>query len=798
VSTQDKRWWLWRPPKETKYIGKYIPRRDAAGKAAGWHKYVNDIKLPGMLYAKPLRSPYANCVIRNMDTSRAEKVPGVVTVLRWDDPWFKDKWPAYFYEYFPFYPLSNISEAGPIPFIMNRAWWYGQPVGAIVVAETEESCDEALSILKKDTEWEELPFCLDWEESEKCAFPILPEIEKILPTAKDNMEFPPSDWTFGDVEEGFREADRIVEAKVRWRDPNTWATAAPWVAIAHWTGDILKIWTDTQAPTNIRRQIHDILGLPMSCIDIESPYGSCEFGGAAGAIKWVFGTVAALLSYKFKRPVKVIGEQSIWEGCEHVLGTYKFKVGFKNDGTITAVKVETIAVEPGLFTKWDQVSKLFKGSKIPNIQLHAEYPMTNTGERHCSKHGAPACLVHYVVINLVADALGMDPTEVALKNDGCVGHDINWIYEHIAKKQGFDTTRWSLKECIDIGKKIIGWNEKWHKPGAKRLPDGKYHGMAFGYTISWSHDTPPQFRGFERPPIRVYLSLNSDGSLRIIAYRSDTGIDSATTYSVIVADEMGLRLEDVYIERSSMKEFTLRGQGGSSGAAANTPLLVYAARKMKRKILDVAIRLPQFKGRVPEELDIKDSVIFEKANPENAVSIADFAKGPGAGLGVEASISELWKEQSPPTEQPCMVRQVTFVEVKVDPETGQVDITHVVRVYDCGKVINLGTVKGQLYPYWGIGRGLTEALYHDPITGIWLNDNFVQYPILLMNDIKKIDIQFIESGLAYGAYGLCGCSEAGAAATTPIVPLAVYNAIGKWIEDWPTTPDRVLKALGKD
>jgi xanthine dehydrogenase molybdenum-binding subunit len=448
----------------------------------------------------------------------------------------------------------------------------------------------------------------------------------------------------------------------------------------------------------------------------------------------------------------------------------------------------------------DQVSKLFEASKIRNIRLHAQYPLINTGQRQCTKHGAPACLVHYVVINLVADALGMDPTEVALKNDGCEGHDINWIYENIAKKQGFNITRWSLKECIEIGKKLIGWNGKWHRPGEKILPNGKYHGLAFGYTMSWNHRANEGVRyALESDPLpRVHISLCSDGSVRVITYRADTGVGADTSYSMILADEIGIRLEQVHIDIFPMKEFRLSPMAGSMGTAVNTPLLVYAARKMKRRILEEVVKqIDQFKGKAPEELDIKNGVIFEKAHPENRMSISDAAFTLGAGLSVEASIKELFEEQKPPLEQPCMVRQVTLVEVEVDPDTGQVDVMHVVRVYDCGKVINLGAVRGQLYPHWGIGRGLTEALYHDPLTGIWLNDDFVQYPILLMNDIKKIDVEFVETGVAYGAYGSCGCSEAGAAAPTPIIPLAVYSAIGKWIEDWPATPDRILKALGK-
>jgi CO/xanthine dehydrogenase Mo-binding subunit len=147
-----------------------------------------------------------------------------------------------------------------------------------------------------------------------------------------------------------------------------------------------------------------------------------------------------------------------------------------------------------------------------------------------------------------------------------------------------------------------------------------------------------------------------------------------------------------------------------------------------------------------------------------------------------------------------MARQCVFVEVEVDTETGQVDVTKLVHPYDLGQSINPDVNDQQLYggACQGVGVSATEAIYFDPQTGVKLNDDFLGYPILTMLDMGPVECPTVETHLGFGSYGLFGCSEAGKAATAAalLVP-AVYNAIGKWIEDTPVTPDRVLRALGK-
>jgi xanthine dehydrogenase molybdenum-binding subunit len=277
--------------------------------------------------------------------------------------------------------------------------------------------------------------------------------------------------------------------------------------------------------------------------------------------------------------------------------------------------------------------------------------------------------------------------------------------------------------------------------------------------------------------------------------RPDSGLAIGTTYVQVLADEMGMRLEDVFLVHEYDKGYYFTQMSGSFGTISNLIQIIRAAKKAKRMILNYATSLPEFRGRKPEELDIKDGVIFEKANPANKVPVAEVAR---------AHTIVVWDDSSRnlqilPDQRPVMVRQAYFVEVEVDPETGKVDITNVVCVNDVGRAINPDAINGQQYggAYMGLGRAFTEAIYYDPLTGVKLNDNLAEYPVLLMNDVGKIDCHIVETGLGYGPYGSAGCSEAPGAVLSTIAAPAIYNAIGKWIDDWPITPNKILKALGK-
>jgi xanthine dehydrogenase molybdenum-binding subunit len=256
------------------------------------------------------------------------------------------------------------------------------------------------------------------------------------------------------------------------------------------------------------------------------------------------------------------------------------------------------------------------------------------------------------------------------------------------------------------------------------------------------------------------------------------------------------------------------------------------ARMLKRKILETATSPrgvtqltgfpPAFPGKTPEDMDIKDSVIFEKADPAKKMTVAELVGPSGAQGPVNSIVGEpilakgeginyplrltpplfeySWQVQrgSNLEVRQRLCRQAHFMEVEVDTETGEVDIVRMAAVNDVGKVINWDGCEGQQYggAYMAAGRGHTEEVVHDPQTGVMLNGNLLNYKIPTMMDVGSIDTALVESGMGYGPYGVVGIGEDVATVGPDLVNLAVYNAIGKWVESLPVTPDKVLKALG--
>ena len=314
------------------------------------------------------------------------------------------------------------------------------------------------------------------------------------------------------------------------------------------------------------------------------------------------------------------------------------------------------------------------------------------------------------------------------------GRDKSYLAE-FQRKNGF-ALRDSLQECIAAGKKAIGWDEKRHPPGARQLANGRMHGMAF----TWSHDWDDT-----RGTGSAAVMIQNDGSVSIIAQHSDVGVNPWTTYMQIVADELGVRYEDIEINAFDLNVgFALMSPDGSCNLGSNGYVVKKAARKAKRMLLDLAgdkFDLPA------EALDVKDSVVFEKARPANRMPLREVVKMAvpmlnAVGIWTEPPVLDwAWHTQglwgmALETGRPRMCRQANFIEVEVDTETGEVFVTRVVNVNDVGKAISPETVEGQMYggTYMGLGRALTEELVWDPATGVMLNRNLLDYKYATMLD----------------------------------------------------------------
>jgi CO/xanthine dehydrogenase Mo-binding subunit len=801
----DYRPWTWRLPENYRETQPEIKRQDAFEKVSGRAVYTRDISFPGMLYAKILTSPYAHAKITRIDTRKAEALPGVRDILKYSDPDISgERGTGAWYE---------ISGRYSILTLPGTSDFYNHPMGVVVVADSEEICDRALRLI--DLEWEEKPFILDMEESVKPdAVKIMSEVNRTHEKAREPNTVIAEEEEHGSVEKGFAEADKIIEYKIT-RGMNSTGGVEPSVCITQWRGDFLDLWVHHQdipqwflvSPFEGEEGQGEPLA-DWSKITVTMPYQGSMFGG----ISWLgysacFTRLAVILARRANgRPVKLLYDESNHYALGDDADTFTCKVGAKKDGTITACHWHVVGPRNAV------VEKTYESTKIPNVLGTYEWGLVNKGHQICIRHGAHACVPHNVMFDKVAAELGLDPVEVALKNDGCRGHDWDWVTRY-QKENGFPQ-RWSLKEVVEKGKTAIGWDRKWHPPGTRRLPNGKMHGLGFVHINEWAWQAPWPAASFACIMLR-------NGIAAIVGVRSDIGPDTESGARHIVASELGLKYEDTVIRerRSDNSSFYMWQPGGSFSTGFINTQLVLAARELKQKLLEYAVKPtpaynsshffktegpPAFPGRKPGDLDIRDSMFFEKANPLNKKSVREVADifwdvDPAIAHPVVGTVSDLTVDGKPDPTMYVMGRQAHFIEVEVDPETGVIDVRNIVCVNDVGHLFNPRGAAAQQYGgvVMGLGRSATEEHVWCPKTGVALNFDMLNYRIGTMNDYPPSTCLINESHLGYAAFGAYGIGENVGAAMSGITVSAIYNATGKWVLDYPTTPDRVLAALGK-
>lgn len=784
------------PGIEFKNIGKRgIRRVDGAAKASGRAVYTRDVQVPGMLFARVMRSPYAHARILSLDTTRAEALPGVHTILRYDDPEIEGRTlngslggPDRLAPSFSGYALKPESVI-----LAREAWFEGQAVGAVVAAESEEIAQEALRLMK--VEWEELPFIIDQVEALK------PEAPVLRPGAESNrlQDFRGDLIEFGDVVVGFAEADRIIEFRAG-RKPHLWAGAEMPSVLARWTGDRLELWNHVQQPYAVKMLLAEQLDIPLSRITMYTPYQGCSFGERCNPADFSINgmnTMAVLLAKQAGRPVKLLfdrAEKFYGESCDITEGSYK--VGFKEDGSITAVEMTNIFA-----VSWScpGIEHFIENTRIKHLRCRPIPVDVSLGPAWWDRcEHLPNALALTLVFDHVAVELGLDPTEVALINDGCEGRSMDWLSDQKVKN-GFPD-RDSLRECIERGKRAIDWDAKRHPPGAGKLPNGKLHGLGF----TWSHEWDDA-----RGTGSAAVWIEPDGSASIVAQHADVGVNPWTSYLQVASDELGIPLEQITIKPFDGDQiFSLMSPDGSCNLCTNAFVVRKAARKARAMLLDQATH--KFPHCRPEELDVKDGFVFEIANPENRLPVARIAKlampmHNAVGTWTEPPLvgwawhqAGIWGDAMD-TGRPRFCRQAHFMEVEVDPETGLIEVTKVVNANDVGLAVSPESVEGQMYggTIMGVSRGMLEEMVWDPGTGVLLNRDLLNYKVATILDCPGAETEIVETGMGHGPYGTVGIGEDVATMIPALLGPAVHNALGVWVDDFPITPQKVLKALGK-
>lgn len=745
-----------------RYIGKATQRKDALGIVTGAVQYLNDVKFTNLLYGKVLRSPHPHALIKNIDTSRAKKLPGVKAVLTWKDvPDWKGGTP------------------GVTRILGQKLRFVGDAV-ALVAATSEEVAKAALALI--DVEYEILPAVFDEEEAVK---PGAPQLYDEFPGNIVSPGFPVfgpkclSAIAMGDTATGFAEADVITEGTCGYENIPNPIPPEPPGAVALWEDpNRVTIWVSNQAPHVDRMTLSEIFGHEIEIFTHGHPVGG-SFG--TKIITWQVQAYATLLSRATGQAVKLIYTKE-----EHIAafvlrpGSKMYaRVGMKKDGTVTAVSGKWI-VGTGHYSMTSQ-AQLAVGlgevqimTRCANWDLQTDVVCTNRNASG-SVRGFGGQELKCAFIPILSQAmaqLNLDPLEFIKKNyikpgDGYFWRDGIW-YTY----RGID-----YSAAMDKGAERFNWKEKWHgwlKPSVQEGPLRRGVGVGVHGNADIGEDTS-----------EAYVRLSTDGSATLITSLTEHGTGQRSNYVKMIGEVLQLPLERISISPSDsvIAPFDF-GPVGSRGTYAIGSAAISAAEDAKRQLFQLAAPIL---GVPSEELGTMNGLIFVKGKPEQCI--------PWIATGHDRTIIGYGRFEPDYTLANCMT---TFVEVEVDTETGKVTLLNVVNATDVGQIIDPPGLQGQLNGCLG-SSGIDSAIFEetilDPTTGHILNANMIDYKWRTFSELPEIDNVVLETPVSSHRFRAIGVGEVATSPGPSAILMAVSNAIGAWLHEYPATPERVLAAL---
>ena len=747
------------PPNESlKVIGKSVPRVNGRAKVTGAARFTVDIKLAGMLHARLLRSLHAHARIILLDTLPAQRHPGVRAVHVITDIVGR--------------AVERTPETGPVP----PALYVGAPIVAVAAA-TPEAAEAALQLIK--IEYDVLPFVVDIEDARQPNAPVVFRspvggfsFAGGLPAGAEtrqqgNIRGPAKPGARGDVTKGFAEADAVVEAEYR-TQVQTHCCAETHAVVADWRADGLTVYLSTQFTAGVRSELAEAFGLPRNRVRVVVDAMGGGFGSKSSAGNYVRAAVA--LSRTAGAPVRLVldrHEEQIDSGNRP--GTFqRLKIGARKDGSLSAISLYTYGTAGTAI-----------GAGVGNVaQSMYECPNFDIEQYDVFINAGPGCAMR---------APGNVPGAFALEQ----------AVDELAEKLAIDPLL--LRDRIDAspvrreerrrGAERIGWNRR-HAPGSDRGPIKRGIGMAQSL---WGANVQTN--------ASCEVRLLRDGSVEILSSVQDIGTGISTVLAQVVAEEFGLRAEDITVRIGDTDFPAGPPSYGSRATASVTPPARNAAYKVKRLLFDlVASQL----GVAAKNLAMRDGRIFAQSAPSRSMSLREAAARMRTDqISAIASRADDYggfrREMPDAALAQNDLGGVQFAEVAVDTETGIVRIERVVAVQDCGRPINPRQIESQVQG--GVLMGISYALFEDRIldrhTGHMLNADLDRYKIIGPHETPPIDVYLLENYQGQSATDAYGIAEPSNIATAPAVANAVYNAIGVRLRQLPMTPSAVLSALGR-
>ena len=752
------------PPPQYRVIGTRPVRHDGVDKVTGAARYGADISLPGMLHAKVLRSPHAHARIRRIDTSRAEALPGVVAVLTAADfPIIEDR-------ILDFAEVQgNARMIAENLMAKDKALYMGHAVAA-VCAVSPHIAAEALQLVAVD--YEVLPTVLTWREA---MAPDAALLHDDMTTYFRVERFARGDDTgvksniaghiqhkVGDVEQGFRDADIVIEREFETQTVHQ-GYIEPHVSTAMWSADgRVTVWTSTQGLFNIRAQTAAIIGVPESQVKVVP----MEIGGGFGAKAITYlDPVAAVLSKKTGQPVKVSMDRTeVFVGSGPTSATYmRCKMGVKKDGTMVAGQLYMV-YEAGAFPG----SPVGGGALTGFGPYKMAHYLVDGYDVVCNKQKVQAyrapgqpqvAFAVEAVVDELAEMLGRDPMELRLQNAVQEGDRMPNGVPH------------RVFGCREMEQAMVN-SDHYQTPlaGANR---GR--GIAVG------------FRWQAGQASSATINVNADGTLNLITGSVDIG-GTRTAVAMQVAETLGIGVDRIAPTVVDTDTIGWTATTGGSRIAFDTGLAAIAAADDLRE--QMAQRCALVWEVQPEDVDFADGVFTCRRNPADNMTIAAVAgRMMRTGGPLTASASATSTGVGP-------VFAGNIIDVEVDPDTGKVDILRCTAFIDSGTSVHPSYVEGQMQggTVQGLGWALSEDYtYND--NGQMLNSSFLDYRMPTALDLPMIDTVVVEVPNPRHPYGLRGVGEA------PIIPPlaalhnAIYHATGVRVNKLPLSPTAVLAAL---
>lgn len=754
-----------------KYVNQPIRKKDAMALVTGKPVYTDDIAPKDCLVVKVLRSPHAHAEILEIKKDIAEKLPGIVCILTYEDV-----------------PQKRFTMAGqtypePSPYdrliLDKRVRFVGDAV-AIVAGETEKAVDQAMKVIK--VKYNVLEPVLDFHEAKDNPILVHPEDnwQALCPVGADNKRNLCASGLeeHGDVDKVIAESDVVVE--------NTYHTKAVQQTMMETfrtytqmdTYGRLNIISSTQVPFHVRRILSNALDIPKSKIRVIKP----RIGGGFGAKQTVVAEVyPAIVTLKTGRPAKIIytREESLIASSPRHEMEIKVRIGANKDGHIRGIEVKTLS-NTGAFGEHGPTTVGLSGHKSIPLYSKAEafrfqYDVVYTNKMSAGAYrGYGATQGIFAVesaINELAVKLNMDPValrEMNLTREGDVMHAY----------YGETANSCTLDRCLERTAEMIGWKEKYPR---RVMPDGKIRGVGIAMAMQGSGISSVDTGS-------VSIKINDDGFYALTIGASDMGTGCDTILSQMAADCLDCSVDDIIVygvdtdvspyDSGSYASSTTYVTGMATVKACQTlvdKMKAYGAEKLGCSVDDV-----EFDGE--KVYSLKDGSSISRKDIGNAIMCA----GENALFATEAHSSPV----SPP---PFMAGAV---EVEVDPETGSVKLIDYAAVVDCGTVVNPNLARVQVEG--GLVQGIGMAL-HENITynekGELAENSLMQYKIPTRMDMGKLRVEFDSSYEPTGPFGAKSIGEIVINTPAPAIAQAIYNATGLRFTELPITPEKIAMGM---